>query len=945
MLKLIKNKVLPILLIFTLVFTTMIFTGTPIKAYASEKGTSTIGFVNPLYEDLLSGEAKARYLDGDFEIAKTYKARSADSFNPDIYVTDIEDAADVLRKQIVQRKANPVTYLKTPATLTEADVKALCGELFYLALDHTGEPKEGDSLKFSCGGAECQMEWLTDGTNFYITFTYGVGYFTSAEQEAELDVAVATLKSDLNLDGKTDYEKVKAIYDYMTENITYDYDNLDDDSYMLKYTAYAALIDKTSVCQGYATLFYRLALEYGIDARIIAGLSSGERHSWNIVKLDGEYYLLDATWDAGRDEYSYFLKGTDNWEDHAPDAEYAVPPFVTMYPISADDYVVSEKISPFAGGDGTEANPYLIETKEQLDLVRYYLDASFKMIADIEFTEADFAEGGDYYNDGKGWAPIGIDQTTPFTGTFDGNGHKVSGLEVNLLDTDDYTYAGVFGAVKGHIKGLGVVESSFEGYYAGAIAGRLETGWIENCYSTSNVTSSTYAGGIVGYCKDDEDTLKASNTKISKCYNDGIVKGCGTLTYVGGIVGHTQFEVLISECYNRGNVIGEYLKSSKASYNAGGIAGVLSSSRIENSYNLGNVSAKTGGSGYIRVGGIAGWLSYYSSDRPSTAENCYSIGQTEADCKKATEVYTYELFGSTHSKTAVSNCYYSADNGTDKTGTALDLDQLRNSKSYIGFDFSNVWTISDKEVYQLPYFKWQAKNTTLPIEFCSIEVAEPNFYKEEAVIPKVTVTNGTLVLAEGKDYTLEYADNTGVGIGKVTITGVGNYTGKITKTFTIEEIKGYTVSGNVTSFLETDDDITVQLLDANGVVAYSVAVDNYTVTSASKKEYTSTFSIPEVADGTYTLVVSKANHTTREYQITVDGGNITQDVKIHLKGDITGDGKVNILDVNKANLHFKKKSTLTGYELLCGDVTGDKKVNILDVNKLNLHFKNKAKLW
>ena len=99
MLKLIKNKVLPILLIFTLVFTTMIFTGTPIKAYASEKGTSTIGFVNPLYEDLLSEDVKARYLDGDFEIAKTYKARSLDSFNPDIYVTDIEDAADVLRKQ------------------------------------------------------------------------------------------------------------------------------------------------------------------------------------------------------------------------------------------------------------------------------------------------------------------------------------------------------------------------------------------------------------------------------------------------------------------------------------------------------------------------------------------------------------------------------------------------------------------------------------------------------------------------------------------------------------------------------------------------------------------------------------------------------------------------------------------------------------------------------
>ena len=160
-----------------------------------------------------------------------------------------------------------------------------------------------------------------------------------------------------------------------------------------------------------------------------------------------------------------------------------------------------------------------------------------------------------------------------------------------------------------------------------------------------------------------------------------------------------------------------------------------------------------------------------------------------------------------------------------------------------------------------------------------------------------------------------------------------------------EKFVGYTVTGNVTSYLDTDEDITVQLLLEDDTVAYSVIVDSYTEVSASKKEYTSAFTIPDVVDGTYRLVVSKANHVTREYVVTVEGGAITQDVKIHLKGDITGDGKVNILDVNKANLHFKKKSELTGYELLCGNVAGDSKVNILDVNKLNLHFKNKSKLW
>ena len=93
------------------------------------------------------------------------------------------------------------------------------------------------------------------------------------------------------------------------------------------------------------------------------------------------------------------------------------------------------------------------------------------------------------------------------------------------------------------------------------------------------------------------------------------------------------------------------------------------------------------------------------------------------------------------------------------------------------------------------------------------------------------------------------------------------------------------------------------------------------------------------------MKVSKAGHVTREYEVTVGSEDMVQDVKIHLKGDITGDGQINIMDVNRANLHFKKKITLTGYEFDCANVTGDTQVNIMDVNRLNLHFKGKSKLW
>mgnify|MGYP000769286463 FL=1 len=93
------------------------------------------------------------------------------------------------------------------------------------------------------------------------------------------------------------------------------------------------------------------------------------------------------------------------------------------------------------------------------------------------------------------------------------------------------------------------------------------------------------------------------------------------------------------------------------------------------------------------------------------------------------------------------------------------------------------------------------------------------------------------------------------------------------------------------------------------------------------------------------MQVSKKNHVTREYTVTVSGDAVTQDVKIHLMGDINGDGRISIGDINQANLHAKGKKILLGYELACADINGDGRVTTSDVNKMNLHNKGKSLLW
>ncbi|MBQ9166323.1 MAG: transglutaminase domain-containing protein, partial [Oscillospiraceae bacterium] len=214
-------------------------------------------YINPVYADVISE---------DDLISDPNQGLSGASV--DTYYSTVAEVGKVLRAAMKERTETvEVGYTTTTAINSQESLGVFLTETSDAAVAHTGEPTEGDYLKFQFAGIKCASSGYVSGGTYYYPMTYTVTYYDTAQQEAEMDKAVGTLLNSLNLSGASDYEKIKGVYDYICANVTYDYDNLEDEDYKLKYTGYAALVNKTAVCQGYAVLFYRLMLELGVDAR------------------------------------------------------------------------------------------------------------------------------------------------------------------------------------------------------------------------------------------------------------------------------------------------------------------------------------------------------------------------------------------------------------------------------------------------------------------------------------------------------------------------------------------------------------------------------------------------------------------------------------------------------------------------------------------------------
>ena len=245
--------------------------------------------------------------------------------------------------------------------------------------------------------------------------------------------------------------------------------------------------------------------------------------------------------------------------------------------MSAQDVWDGTVATEFAGGTGTESDPYLIETGAQLAYLAQqtnqgYSGYYYKLIADIELNSdvltADFELNGTPANT---WTPIGI--SNYFSGYFDGGNHIVSGVYVP--ESMNLQFAGLFGrTTTAEIHHLAVVDTYVAATWgAGAIVGN------------------------VGY----ERTHK---TTVHHCYAEARSCAIGNYNFLGAVVGHIDYYSIVQYCYASGYVTG--------TYNFGGIAGHSDRGNVLNSFSTCKI-----GTGGKYVGGCIG-QSY-----DATATNLY----------------------------------------------------------------------------------------------------------------------------------------------------------------------------------------------------------------------------------------------------------------------------------------------------------------------------------
>ena len=415
----------------------------------------------------------------------------------------------------------------------------------------------------------------------------------------------------------------------------------------------------------------------------------------------------------------------------------------------------------FASGSGTESNPYIIKTAQQLANFAYMVYWCYdyyegKYIAlDSDIALGDEPEPGTTIK--RPWMPIGSEGTSKdgkFYGTFDGRGHTISGLYIDASSTIS-GYVGLFGTVKGN----GVVKNV-----------HLKNAYIDLGYFDKH---NLYVGGIVGYTAD--------NAQVTGCSFEGSIIGFNRSQYQGGIVGYHNSYTDITDCQVSGYVGYYTTVGGKASSNSpyvGGIAG-YSYSTISNCNFRGIVC----GSEELKesyVGGIVGYCK-------KNVVNCSAYGtDSNGNTKKTVSRGAYYAGGIAGLADVVSHCLNYADVACSKSNTRTGgIAGMANTVEYSA-NFGRVYS-----TYGEPIALREGMVGGIVGEAYRVKSCVNYGYTE---FPDVTGTGDNVVKYGGIAGQCHYSIKTSLNMGRLKYAQLDNQGTKINVTYGVCGSEAFTTS-------------------------------------------------------------------------------------------------------------------------------------------------------
>lgn len=527
---------------------------------------------------------------------------------------------------------------------------------------------------------------------------------------------------------------------------------------------------------------------------------------------------------------------------------------------------------------------------------------------------------------GQSWTPIG--QVTginnnaavtgvPFAGSFDGQGHRIIGLKIDIGSDMGY---GLFAFSKGTIRNVGVDETSVIDLSAltrdltavGSIVGFNYGGLVSNCYTAAVCTDEGNTlsvdpciGGIAG--------MNDYNGIIEYCWNEGSITLTSLKARIGGIVGSSVYtrsgqgkNSYIRYCYNKATI------TASQCDNLGGIAGFSRASHIIYCYNVGALTCNTTPPKLPNTAGIVGVKNTYGGSQMSY---CYNAGTVSNNGK------SQSIIGSGSTPT---NCYYLTDSASEANGaTALDKEELIAAMLDIAASSDQIRYVADTKNINdgFPVLSWQVPDTALQI----VSVAEPaGLSVAYGTAAEDLDLSGTVSVTLSDDSSVELEVSWDVSGYDKTAPGVQALTGTLKLTEGIENPENLTASIRITVEEGMADYTRLKELMA------AVPEDFSAYTAASAEAFQAFYasfapdmtlraSQQEIVDG-YVSALSEALAglvlKSTGMELTISTGMVT--AAAEGKYDITWNARIlldeglTVPDINAAGVQFKNYGVYYG---------------------------------